>query len=72
MGCPLTWVSKLQSQISLSTMKAEYSALSQSMRELIGIREFIKDIQTFSISGKTCNPKYRTQYKSFFLGDIPP
>ena len=53
-------------------MKEEYSALSQSMRELIGIREFIKEIQTFFISGKTRNPKYRTQYKSFFLGDIPP
>jgi len=44
MGCPLTWVSKLQTQIALSTMESEYIALSQSMRELIGIHEVIKEI----------------------------
>ena len=32
MGCTLTWVSKLQTQIALSTMESEYIALSQSMR----------------------------------------
>ena len=35
MGCPLTWVSKIQTQISLSTVEAEYIAFSQSARELI-------------------------------------
>ena len=30
-GCPLLWVSKLQTEIALSTMEAEYVALSQSM-----------------------------------------
>ena len=46
MDCPLHWVSKLQSQIALSTMEAEYIALSQSMRELIGFREILKKIYT--------------------------
>lgn len=34
-GCPVTWVSKLQSEISLSTVEAEYIALSQAMRDII-------------------------------------
>ena len=38
-GSPLLWVSKLQTQIALSTMEAEYVALSQAMRDLIPIRE---------------------------------
>ena len=34
-GCPLLWVSKLQRTIALSTMEAEYTALSSSCRDLI-------------------------------------
>jgi hypothetical protein len=41
-GVPLLWVSKLQTQIALSTCEAEYIALSQSMRDLIPIRETLK------------------------------
>ena len=32
---PLLWVSKLQTEVALSTTEAEYIALSQAMRELI-------------------------------------
>ena len=46
MGCPLQWSSKLQTQIALSTMESEYIALSQAMRELIGLREILKEIYT--------------------------
>ena len=53
---------KLQTQITLSTMESEYIALSQSMRELIGIGEVIKkEIQTFIVSGK---PKPMTSGRS--------
>ena len=38
-GCPLIWKSQLQSSVALSTGEAEYSALSQSMRSLLPIRE---------------------------------
>ena len=43
-GSPLLWVSKLQTQIALSTMEAEYVALSQSMRDLIPIRQILQEI----------------------------
>ena len=58
MGCSLNLVSKLKYQIDLSTIETEYIALSQFMRELIGIRDVIKEIQKFVISGKSQNPKY--------------
>ena len=45
-GAPLMWASKMQTQIALSTMEAEYIALSQSMRDLIPIREILKEIMT--------------------------
>ena len=43
-GCPLTWTSKLQTEIALSTMEAEYIALSQSMRELLPLRALVKEM----------------------------
>ena len=43
-GCPLVWASKLQTEISLSTLEAEYIALSTAMRELIPIRRLLKEI----------------------------
>jgi hypothetical protein len=41
---PILWVSKMQIQIALSTMEAEYIALSQSTRDLIPIREILNEI----------------------------
>jgi hypothetical protein len=51
-GAPLLWASKMQTQVALSTMEAEYIPLSQSMRDLIPIREILKEIMTivFKIS----------------------
>ena len=43
-GCPLVWCSKLQPLISLSTMEAEYIALSTSMRELVPLRELVTEL----------------------------
>ena len=63
MDCPLLWVSKLQSQIALSTMEAEYIALSHSMRELIAIRQILKDIHELVFNDKICHPVYTTTHK---------
>ena len=43
-GCPLLWVSKLQTEIALSTMEAEYIALSQAMRDLLPMRAMIQEV----------------------------
>ena len=42
-GFPLVWCSKLQPLISLSTMEAEYIALSTSMTKLVPLQEFVTE-----------------------------
>ena len=61
MGCPLLWVSKLQTQVSLSTMEAEYIALSHSMRELIGTREILKEIHQHVLKSTVVEPSFKTK-----------
>jgi hypothetical protein len=41
-GCPLIWVSKMQTEIALLTMESKYVALSQAMRELIPLRTLVE------------------------------
>jgi hypothetical protein len=55
-NCPVIWVSKLQSEISLSTVEAEYIALSQSMRDLIPFLDYIKEMDKI-FDQKTDIPK---------------
>jgi hypothetical protein len=43
-GCPVTWASKLQSEIALSTTESEYIALSTATRDLIPLRRILTDI----------------------------
>jgi hypothetical protein len=45
-GVPILLVSKMQTQIALSNMEAEYIALSKSMRNLIMVREILKEIKS--------------------------
>jgi hypothetical protein len=40
-GNPLIWKSKLQTEVSLSTLESEYSEISQAMRQLLSIRLLI-------------------------------
>ena len=48
--CPINCVSKLQTEIALSIAEAEYIALSQSLRELIPLMNFLEEInKTFPI-----------------------
>ena len=44
-GCPITWVSKLQTEVALSTAEAEYIVLSHAMRELIQFRSLVLEFQ---------------------------
>ena len=43
-GCPVLWCSKLQTEIALSTAEAEYIALSQAMREVIPLMNFMDEL----------------------------
>ena len=50
-GTPVTWSSKLQTEIATSTMHAEYIALSTGMRELIPVKNTLEHIcEVFKIS----------------------
>jgi hypothetical protein len=42
--CPVLWVSKLQTEIALSTTEAEYIALSQAIRELLPMRALFQEV----------------------------
>ena len=44
MGCPVIWVSKLQTEIALSTVESEYIALSQSVRDIIPLQDLMKEL----------------------------
>ena len=67
MGCPLLWCSKMQTQIALSTMEAEYITLSNSMRDLIAIREILKEILNivFKTPADKSKPTYATISRAF-------
>jgi len=43
-GCPIIWVSKLQSDIALSTMEAEYNALSMAMKDLLPLKRLVLEV----------------------------
>jgi hypothetical protein len=43
-NCPVFWLSKLQTEIALSTCEAEYIALSQCARQLIPIRNLLNEL----------------------------
>ena len=43
-GCPVVWSSKLQTEIALSTAKAEYIAMSQALREALPVQRLAKEI----------------------------
>jgi hypothetical protein len=42
-GCPLTWSSKLQTEIALSSTEAEYIAMSQALREVIPLMHILHE-----------------------------
>ena len=51
-GCPITWTSKLISEIVLSTTEAEYVSLSESLRTVIPLLNIYKECQQRKIMSK--------------------
>ena len=45
-GCPIHWISKLQTEIALSTTESEYIALSQALRDVIPMMALLVEINT--------------------------
>ena len=43
-GCPLVWKSQLQTEVALSTLEAEYSALSLALRILLPLLRMLKEV----------------------------
>ena len=44
-GCPVCWASKLQSQVALSTTEAEYTAMSQALRDILPVMNLIQEMK---------------------------
>jgi hypothetical protein len=44
-GCPISWASKLQSQVALSTTEAKYIAMSQSLCDLIPVMNLLEEMR---------------------------
>jgi hypothetical protein len=44
-GCPISWASKLQSQIALSTTKAKYIAMSQALPDVIPVMNLLQEMR---------------------------
>lgn len=42
--CPILWPSKLQLEIALSTMEAEYVAISTACRDLFPVVDIVKEL----------------------------
>ncbi len=44
-SCPVCWASKLQSQVALSTTKAEYIAMSMALIDVIPVMDLIAEVK---------------------------
>ena len=58
-GCPVTWRSKLQTEVALSTTEAEYVALSHSLREVIPIMNLLQEAKDKHINVHHVKPIIR-------------
>jgi hypothetical protein len=59
-GCPIIWSSKLQDSIALSTMMAEYYALSSAMREVLPLRSLVQVVAEGCGLDLACQTSFQT------------
>ena len=57
-NCPLIWASRLQTEIALSTTKAEFVALSAALREAIPLIDLIQEAQQRGVLIPKHKPKF--------------
>jgi hypothetical protein len=60
-GCPLTWASKLQMEIALSTLESEYIALSTAICKLILLQCILQEV------GRALNLEFSTLHHSIHM-----
>jgi hypothetical protein len=56
-NCPLSWASKMQTEVALSTTEAEYIALSTALRECMPLMQLIKELQAHGFNIMEGKPK---------------
>jgi hypothetical protein len=56
-GCPITWASRMQTEIALSSTESEFIGLSQSLRQAIPLMELINELNANGIDMATTKPK---------------
>jgi hypothetical protein len=56
-GCPVSWASKLQSQVALSTTEAEYITISQALRNIIPVMNLLQEMRERDFQ-VICNEPY--------------
>jgi hypothetical protein len=59
-GCPIVWSSKLMQSIALSTMMAEYYALSAAMREVLPLRDLVRTVAKGCGISEACLTTFKT------------
>ena len=57
MGCPITWASKIQTEVALSTTESEYIGLSHTLRHVIPLMELVKELQSKDVLSTDQNPR---------------
>jgi hypothetical protein len=62
-GCPIAWCSKLQTIIALSSCKAKYAALSESLQDAIPLMNLINEFKDHRFSVMSSQTK--VYYKAF-------
>ena len=74
-GCPIIWRSKLQTLIAVSTMEAEYIALSMRMREVIPLKRIFIDLSNcFEVEVKVARakcPVFEDNSSAIQLANVP-
>jgi hypothetical protein len=70
-GCPITWASKLQTEVALSTTEAEYNALSTSLREVIHLMQLIDEAKSKGWKTVDEAPKIHCKVLRIILERLP-
>lgn len=58
-GCPITWSSKMQTDIALSTTESEYSALSEAAREVLWLMGLMNEVREKIVAETVTIPTIR-------------